>query len=104
MQTWRLWCEGKCLEKIHPIHKESYIESEVMKCIHIGLLCVQEDAADRPTMSTVVVMLGSDTMTLPEPKPPAFSVRRVSDEEGTTSKSSKNNHVDEVPITIVAPR
>jgi hypothetical protein len=103
MQTWKLWCEGKSLESIDPIHKESYIESEVMKCIHIGLLCVQQDAADRPTMSTVVLMLGSDTMPLPKPKQPAFSVGRMS-EEDPSSNSYKDKSVDEVPITIVSAR
>lgn len=80
MHTWRQWCEGKSWESIDPFHKQSYIETEVIKCIHIGLLCVQEDAADRPTMSTVVLMLGSDTMVLPTPKQPAFSVGRISNE------------------------
>ncbi|RLN40801.1 putative receptor-like protein kinase [Panicum miliaceum] len=32
-------------------------ESEVLKCIHLGLLCVQEDPADRPTMLDILVML-----------------------------------------------
>ncbi|WJX93073.1 hypothetical protein P8452_74642 [Trifolium repens] len=103
LHTWKLWCEGKSLESIDPIHKESYIESEVMKCIHIGLLCVQQDAADRPTMSTVVLMLGSDTMPLPKPKQPAFSVGRMS-EEDPSSNSYKDKSVDEVPITIVSAR
>lgn len=104
MQSWRLWCEGKSLELIDPINKESYIESEVMKCIHIGLLCVQEDAADRPTMSTVVLMLGSDTMALPKPKQPAFSVGRMAYEEGPTIINSKDNSVNDVTVTIISPR
>ncbi|CAL5408536.1 unnamed protein product [Camellia sinensis] len=41
------------------IHNSSYVdstlmtgpESEIMRCIHIGLLCVQKNAADRPTMA-----------------------------------------------------
>jgi hypothetical protein len=101
MQTWKLWCEGKSLELIDPFHKKTYVESEVTKCIHIGLLCVQEDAADRPTMSTVVRMLGSDTVDLPKPTQPAFSVGRKSKQ---SSKNSKDNSVDEKTITIVSPR
>nr|ABE88080.1 hypothetical protein MtrDRAFT_AC147431g45v2 [Medicago truncatula] len=93
--TWKLWCERKSLEIIDPIHKESYIESEVLRCIHNGLLCIQEDAADRPTMSTVVLMLGSDTMPLPKPMKAAFSVGRMSNLEDSNSKSSKDNYVDE---------
>jgi hypothetical protein len=103
MQTWKLWCEGKSLELIDPFHQKTYIESEVLKSVHIGLLCVQ-DAADRPTMSTVVRMLGSDTVDLPKPTQPAFSVGRKSKIEDQISKNSKDNSVDEETITIVSPR
>nr|TKW01523.1 hypothetical protein SEVIR_8G186600v2 [Setaria viridis] len=49
---------------------------EKLKCINIGLLCAQENAADRPTMSHVVAMLTSKVITLPEPKHPAhFHIR-----------------------------
>ena len=36
---------------------DSFSRDEVMRCIHIGLLCVQEDPADRPTMATIVLTL-----------------------------------------------
>ena len=55
---------------------ESGSTSEIVKCIHIGLLCVEENPQDRPTMSTVIVMLGSESIPLPEPKNPAFSVAK----------------------------
>jgi len=44
----------------------------------------------RPTMSDVVLKLGSETMTLPKPKHPAFSVGRKVSEEVPKSKRSKN--------------
>ena len=50
---------------------ETYPTNEVLRCIQIGLLCVQEHARDRPTMLTIVFMLGNDTP-LPSPKGPAF--------------------------------
>ena len=50
---------------------ETYPANEVLRCIQIGLLCVQEHARDRPTMLTIVFMLGNDTP-LPSPKQPAF--------------------------------
>ena len=49
--------------------------SEIMRCIHIGLLCVQENAADRPTMASVVLMLSSDSLNLPIPSQPGFFLR-----------------------------
>lgn len=51
--------------------------SQVVRCMHIGLLCVQEDPEQRPTMSNVVVLLGSESVDLPQPRQPAFSLGRV---------------------------
>jgi len=89
LQAWRLWKEGKELELIDPGLLESCSTPEIRRCIHIGLLCVQEHPEDRPTMSDVVVVLGSDTISLPEPKKPAFSVGRVIplDQSSTTDPS-----------------
>lgn len=92
------------MELLDPVLEESCIESEVVKCIHIGLLCVQEDAADRPTMSTVVVMLASDKMPLPKPNQPAFSVGRMTLEDASTSKSSKNLSINDVTVSNILPR
>ncbi|KAL7213371.1 hypothetical protein ACSBR2_015984 [Camellia fascicularis] len=58
--AWKLWSEGHGLELMDPILVQSCVASEVLKCIQIGFLCVKQDAADRPTMSFVVVMLGSE--------------------------------------------
>ncbi|KAK2385953.1 cysteine-rich receptor protein kinase [Trifolium repens] len=102
--SWNLWYEGKSLELLDPILKKTYIANEVVRCIHIGLLCVQEDAIDRPTMSNVVVMLASDTMALPNPNDPAFSVGRKLKEEESTSKASNDPSVNEVTISNVFPR
>ena len=62
------------MEFVHPSLTESCPTEVVLRCIHIGLLCVQENPADRPTMSSVVVLLESKSMALPEPKQPPFSV------------------------------
>nr|KJB12757.1 hypothetical protein B456_002G035100 [Gossypium raimondii] len=46
---------------------------EILRCIHVGLLCVQEYAKDRPTISTVISMLNSEISDLNTPKQPAFT-------------------------------
>ncbi|ESW05631.1 hypothetical protein PHAVU_011G196200 [Phaseolus vulgaris] len=104
LYAWKVWCAGKCLELMDPVLEECCVESEVVKCIHIGLLCVQEDAADRPTMSTVVVMLASDMMSLPKPNQPAFSVGRMTLDDASTSKSSKNLSINDVTVSNIFPR
>lgn len=63
------------MEIVDPTLCESYDVREALRCIHIGLLCVQESADIRPTMSEVVFMLCNET-TLPSPSQPAFINRR----------------------------
>ncbi|KAL1214819.1 Cysteine-rich receptor-like protein kinase 34 [Cardamine amara subsp. amara] len=70
--TWRLWRNGSSLELLDPTIRESYQSNEVIRCIHIALLCVQEDPADRPMLPAIVVMLSSSTETLPVPRAPGF--------------------------------
>ncbi|XP_044466575.1 G-type lectin S-receptor-like serine/threonine-protein kinase At4g03230 [Mangifera indica] len=74
--AWRLWREDKALDLIDQKLRESWKTDEILKCINIGLLCVQADPDDRPTMSMVIVKLGGETVTLPTPKPPAFILKR----------------------------
>ncbi|KAE8724446.1 G-type lectin S-receptor-like serine/threonine-protein kinase RKS1 [Hibiscus syriacus] len=52
--VWDLWKEDKAIEAVDSALGDSYSADEFLKCIRIGLLCVQEHASDRPTMSTVV--------------------------------------------------
>ncbi|KAL7213420.1 hypothetical protein ACSBR2_016026 [Camellia fascicularis] len=102
--AWKLWSEACGVELIDPILVQSCVVNEVLKCIHIGLLCVQEDAADRPTMSFVVVMLGSNTVTLPQPKQPAVSVGRQVLELVECSQNLNVDSVNEITISDVSPR
>ena len=51
--------------------RSSCVVSEVVRSIHVALLCVQHHAEDRPTMLSVVLMLVSESA-LPEPNHPAF--------------------------------
>ena len=55
--------------------ESSYSIAEAMRCIHIGLLCVQDQPIDRPTMPDVVSMLGNET-DRPQPKEPLFTFQR----------------------------
>ncbi|XP_042478334.1 cysteine-rich receptor-like protein kinase 10 isoform X2 [Macadamia integrifolia] len=85
--AWRHWTAGTAFELIDPIMRENCSRSEIMRCIHIGLLCVQEDVADRPTMASVVLMLNSFSVTLMSPSQPAFFVRSRMDSDQSKSRS-----------------
>ncbi|XP_022720839.1 receptor-like serine/threonine-protein kinase SD1-7 [Durio zibethinus] len=75
--AWKLWSKGQGMELTDPLLVQSCVATRVLKCIRIGLLCVQEDPPDRPTTSSLIVMLASETITLPLPVEPAFFIGRV---------------------------
>lgn len=45
---------------------------QILRCIQIALLCVQDDPADRPSMSDIVSMLSNASIELHEPNEPAY--------------------------------
>ncbi|KAL9323091.1 hypothetical protein ACSQ67_011144 [Phaseolus vulgaris] len=75
--VWQLWNEGRTLELIDPDSHELCPQNAVLRCVHIGLLCVQDQATDRPTMADIVSFLSNDTVELPQPKQPAFFINVV---------------------------
>ncbi|KAG6515125.1 hypothetical protein ZIOFF_025510 [Zingiber officinale] len=105
--AWDLWMQDKPSEFI-----DQLLDCEVgkaVKCIHIGLLCVQENAEERPTMSQVVVMLRTEGMVLPQPaQPPNFQRRTTLEPEASSHTSttipSALQSINEVTETFVFPR
>jgi hypothetical protein len=72
---------------------ESCIPAKALLCIHIGLLCVQDNPNDRPLMSSVVFILENGNCTLAIPNKPAYFARTnniVKQVRGTT-QNSKNS-------------
>ncbi|GAB4856519.1 hypothetical protein Ancab_014436 [Ancistrocladus abbreviatus] len=72
IQAWRLWKEGAALELVDSTLGVYFASEEVMKCIHIGLICIQENAARRPRMTSVVAALSGECINLPLPTAPHF--------------------------------
>ncbi|XP_045791327.1 cysteine-rich receptor-like protein kinase 29 isoform X1 [Trifolium pratense] len=106
--VWRNWRDGSPTNIIDPTLNNDSV-NEIMRCIHIGLLCVQENAATRPTMASVVLMLNSHSFTLSIPLEPAFYVESgAEDFQDYTTKSSEYNpvqgSVNEASITEPYPR
>ncbi|XP_050379932.1 cysteine-rich receptor-like protein kinase 10 [Argentina anserina] len=79
---WKLWKEGSGMEVIDASVRETCRIHEALRCIHVGLLCVQEVPADRPTMSSVIHI--DEAATLPPSKEPAFSLSSNSNSVITT--------------------
>ncbi|KAK3433358.1 hypothetical protein EUGRSUZ_D00824, partial [Eucalyptus grandis] len=71
--VWEHWRIGALTQIVDPTLSESYSVNEVITCIHIGLLCVQNDDEARPAIETILLMLSSvDSVSLPMPEQPAF--------------------------------
>ncbi|XP_016648542.1 PREDICTED: G-type lectin S-receptor-like serine/threonine-protein kinase SD1-1 isoform X1 [Prunus mume] len=101
--AWRLWKEGRSLELIDESLSDSCALSEVLHCIHISLLCVQQLPEDRPTMSSVILMLG-DGGALPQPKRPGFFGGRYSSEADSSSIKNEISSPFDSTITVLEAR
>ncbi|KAM6585083.1 hypothetical protein CsatB_012085 [Cannabis sativa] len=86
--AWELWSESRGLELVDGALLGIFDASEAIRCIHVGLLCVQDHAEDRPTMVDVVFMLTNET-DRPQPKQPIFTFQRERQPQNI-SKSSLN--------------
>ncbi|KAK7405423.1 hypothetical protein VNO78_06703 [Psophocarpus tetragonolobus] len=74
--VWRQWKNQEPLNILDSNIKTSYSQMEVLKCIHVSLLCVQENPNARPTMAMVISYLNNDSLELPSPQEPAFFLHR----------------------------
>ncbi|KAJ0247117.1 Serine-threonine/tyrosine-protein kinase [Hirschfeldia incana] len=110
--VWRLWENKSSLELVDTGIKEECTSEEVIRYIHVGLLCVQENPADRPTLSTVHQMLTNSSITLPAPLAPGFFFGNkprsnpLVDGLETAQSNSKSGacSIDKATITHVTPR
>ncbi|KAK8992249.1 hypothetical protein V6N11_048338 [Hibiscus sabdariffa] len=110
--AWKLWKDNRPLDLLNPVLRDNYSRNEVIRCIQLGLLCVQEDPAERPTMATVVLTLNSYSVTLSMPKEPAFVFHSRSEgmmpykglESDKSTSQSAPWSINDVSITELDPR
>ncbi|RDX94899.1 G-type lectin S-receptor-like serine/threonine-protein kinase SD1-1, partial [Mucuna pruriens] len=101
--AWRLWTEDRPLELIDTHLREVCIPFEVLRCIHVGLLCVQQKPGDRPDMSSVIPMLNGEKL-LPQPKAPGFYTGMCTPESVSPSRTSNLFSPNEMSLTIFEAR
>uniref|UniRef100_A0A0E0RBW3 Protein kinase domain-containing protein n=1 Tax=Oryza rufipogon TaxID=4529 RepID=A0A0E0RBW3_ORYRU len=71
-RAWYLWRTGRLIKLVDSPSGDELETREILRCIHIALLCVEENPANRPTMQEVVLMLSCRTALLPKPRRPAY--------------------------------
>lgn len=79
-------------------------ESEILRCIQVGLLCVQQQPEDRPTMPSVLVMLDGENDSILQPKQPGFYTQRFLSEVDSSSTGKKPETTNEITITMLQGR
>ncbi|XP_016649102.1 PREDICTED: G-type lectin S-receptor-like serine/threonine-protein kinase CES101 isoform X3 [Prunus mume] len=102
--AWQLWNEDRGFELVDPVLGESCPITEVLRCIHVGLLCVQDHAADRPTMPDVVSMLSNESIPLPPPKQPAFFLNTDRAEREMAENKSEICSTNDVTVSVMEAR
>ncbi|KAM5588486.1 hypothetical protein ABKV19_006768 [Rosa sericea] len=100
--AWNLWNEDRGLELVDEILGDSYSSSEVLKCVQIGLLCVQDNAVDRPTIADIALMLSSEKDG-PNPKRPVFTIQNSAHHPQPHSENT-NSSKNEASITMIESR
>jgi serine/threonine protein kinase len=95
-QAWQLWREGRAFELIDPTLGECTEVADIVRCVKVALLCVQDSATDRPTMTDVTAMLasrdGGAAASLPDPRrPPHFSLRVSSSDDGSSEVRTRSH-------------
>ncbi|XLT85770.1 hypothetical protein HN873_007523, partial [Arachis hypogaea] len=98
--AWHLWKVGRALDFMDQTLCETCNADECLKCVNVGLLCLQEDPNERPNMSNVVFMLGSESNTLPSPKEPAFVMRRCPSSRASTSSKLETFSRNDLTVTL----
>ncbi|XP_028055745.1 G-type lectin S-receptor-like serine/threonine-protein kinase At4g27290 isoform X2 [Camellia sinensis] len=101
--AWILYKQDRSMELIDESLRDSCDLFEVLRSIHVGLLCVQQHPEDRPNMSTVVLMLGSEGV-LPQPKQPGFFTERNLLEANCSLNKGTINSVNEMTISMFYAR
>ncbi|XP_038995153.1 cysteine-rich receptor-like protein kinase 28 [Hibiscus syriacus] len=98
--AWKSWREGTALDLVDPMLGDGS-RMEIMRCIHIALLCVQENVAARPTMASVALMLNSFSTTLTVPSQPAFAMQSnfESDRSSSFASISNNSNAELLPLS-----
>ncbi|KAG6790537.1 hypothetical protein POTOM_006693 [Populus tomentosa] len=101
--AWILWIKGTPLELIDECLAFSSNASEVLRCIHVALLCVHQRPEDRPNISTVVQILYNENP-LPQPKQPGFFMGTNPLEQDSSSNQMEVYSSNEVSLTTLEAR
>jgi hypothetical protein len=103
-KAWDLWISDRGSDLVDPLLDDVSSMHVALRYVNIALLCVQEGAADRPTMSDVVAMLSNESAALPYPKQPGFWNLRSVGKPNPTSSGPEICSVNNATVSIMEGR
>lgn len=108
VKAWDLWRSNRAVELIDPVLLEDANSSKdlLLRYVNIALLCVQERAEDRPTMSDVVSMFTNEAAPSLPPKEPAFSntSTRMSSRSMSCTSKLEECSINKITISVLEAR
>ena len=103
-QAWKLWKGENSMALVDPAIWDPSFQMEMLRCIHVGLLRMQDSTRDRPIVSTVISMLSSEIADLPTPKQPTFIEREMASYTDPAQQGQIKSSIYNVTITTVYGR
>lgn len=89
---------------IDPVVVDSSPAAELTRYIHVALLCVQERATDRPTMSEVISFLNNQNAAMLSPKQPAFFLGRNAPTASLPTSEARPCSLNDVTVSTMGGR
>ncbi|KAL0300777.1 UNVERIFIED_CONTAM: G-type lectin S-receptor-like serine/threonine-protein kinase [Sesamum radiatum] len=103
--AWKLWNEDNGMSFVDQMIASSNFQGEIVRCIHIALLCVQEFPENRPAIQTVLSMLSREIMDLPLPEQPVFAEKWNRFHVGSNQPTSQIRYsINELTVTVLDGR
>uniref|UniRef100_A0A453Q2F9 Receptor-like serine/threonine-protein kinase n=2 Tax=Aegilops tauschii subsp. strangulata TaxID=200361 RepID=A0A453Q2F9_AEGTS len=97
--AWSLWKDGNIKDFVDSSIVGSCSPDETVRCIHIGLLCVQDSPNERPLVSSIMSFLENGDISLPPPKESVYFAENNNGNDGAaenTVNSANNMSITEV--------
>ncbi|XP_076937029.1 G-type lectin S-receptor-like serine/threonine-protein kinase At1g67520 [Bidens hawaiensis] len=104
ISAWELWQQGNASQLEDPTLGSTCDAQQLLRTVHVALLCVQESAMDRPTTAYMISMLLNDNILLPSPKRPAFFNGRLWSNSTPKESELKHYSVNNMTLTVMEGR
>nr|KYP41494.1 Putative serine/threonine-protein kinase receptor [Cajanus cajan] len=99
--AWKMWKDGNPTQFIDASLEDSCILQEALRCIHLGLLCLQHHPNDRPNIASVVLLLSNENV-LSLPKDPTYLIKDISTEREFSSENFTSSSINDVTVSVLS--